>query len=242
MHEYFIMDIETRPDLNLAESCRIFDDENIKIPGNIKKDETIEKYKDEWKAKKEASLALDPKFAIVTLVTMIENCKLHLYENPYSNPQVEKKIIEEVVHKITSMVNHAVPLVTFNGKRFDLPVLMTRGQILDANSYLFGLIRLMQRGDRFGHIDLTEFTEGSLDENLRAIFGFGKKKINFSSCSFPELKKYAIDEILKLEYWYRSLMGYDKVNNTAAIEHGFDDLVSLHAGWLKSLGVADGTA
>ena len=211
--------------------------ENINKRG-YKKQETIDKnmkevlnrdYKADYQImladynKKLQMLAVVPPFAYVKIATMIINAgdkrEINIWENENNDPVIEAAIIKEVVdilysknHGNDGYNSHAI--VTFNGKRFDIPLLLERGQVRGVRNIAYTFLeRLMNRGDREAHYDMIEnrpyqntpVNKLSLTRNLAIRFGIdcAKVQIDYSKCTIDELKYYSLDQVLKLEYWHR---------------------------------------
>ena len=168
-------------------------------------------------------LAVNPPFAYVKLVTIIVNTgdkrEIIQYENENNDKDIEYSIINKTVHLLhsknqgnDSYNSHAI--VTFNGKIFDIPLLIERGQVRNVTNLPYSwLERLTNRGDRENHYDMIEHrsyqntpvNKLSLTRNLAIRFGidFAKVQIDYATCSIEELKFYSLDQVLKLEYWHR---------------------------------------
>ena len=211
--------------------------EYVKI-AKFKGEDTQERKKAEFKAldhktgyqtllddynKKLQMLAVHPPFAYIKIATMVINSddkrEVKIWKNENNDPVIEAKIIREVVeilystnHGNDSFNSHAT--VTFNGKRFDIPLLSERGQIRGVRNIPYDFLeRLMSRGSRENHHDMIEnrpyqntvVNKLSLTRNLAIRFGIdcAKVQIDYAKCSIEELKYYSLDQVLKLEYWYR---------------------------------------
>lgn len=236
--KYLVLDIETYGDEKLANAVDYLNPNNAPVPSNYKKEEAIEKFKLDWIGKEKNKLALNSKFAGIQLVTMVTEDSFTVLENPEHNINKEQEIIEAVYDAIMDVIHSGDHLVTFNGKRFDIPLIMERGQIVGAQKYLLSLETLLVRGTRFKHIDLSEMHDGNLDMNLRVRFGFGKRNTDpsfFAKASYDEIKRYAVDEAFKLEYWYRTIVGLDTRTHPEAKNLDVDDVVSLHNQHKKQL-------
>lgn len=210
-----------------------------KIKGKYKKQDTISKYIAElpdkdykliWQEMKDRydkqiqMLAVSPPFAMIKLLTTKTNDELVLYENPELSGKIEKEIIETISNLIHNKLTggtgiDTIELVTFNGKFFDIPVLIERGGIVGAKIPYRWLELIAKRGDKYGHYDLIEnrsfkntiVNKMNLNKNLISRFGnaFAKIPIDFDTAEYPDLKKYAIDELLKMETFYRFHCGME---------------------------------
>ena len=193
-------------------------------------------YRSDWEKMKENydekinNLAVQPQFAMVKIVKMKTNDELFTFHNPTLSYEVEKDIIEKVVdilHKNVSgsqgNVTKTRTLFTFNGKHFDVPVLIERGGVVGANIAYSWLELMLKRGDMFNHIDMIEnrpfkntvVNKFSLNKNLIIRFGpeFAKIEVDFDTVKFDDLDTYSTDEIIKFEKWVRQHHGLEHVEH-----------------------------
>ena len=168
-------------------------------------------------------LAINPPFAMTKLITFKANDNDILFlKNEELTIEKEKSIIEEAYQLIIERVLGdkgiaTKELVTFNGKHFDIQVLIERGGVSGTNIGYRWLERLTIRGDKYGHCDMMEHrsymsspvNKLSLNENLVLRFGkkFRKPDLDYANCTFDELLKYAEAGILGLEHWYKQHNG-----------------------------------
>lgn len=212
---YVILDIETRGDFELANKLKLFD--NIKPDSRLKDPIKIEANIEDKKAKLKKDLALNLNFAAIRLITLKTPDTLYYFRNHEMNKEIETHIISEAMNVIIKKMSGSTDtgmLGTFNGKAFDLPIILTRAQTLRANINYMYLLNLMTEYKHKGkHLDLMEFSEGSLDLNCKRLFGEGKLNTQgsafFDNCTSSELEVYAGDEIFKMERWFRLLQGLD---------------------------------
>ena len=208
---YLCFDIETAGDKELALKSGFLS--NIEAPSNYKDPIKIASYIENKRQTQLEKLALKPNFAMIKLITIYNgnNNSVVQFENENCSRADEKNAIEEAVRYVqkNQIGTSTSELVTFNGKRFDFPVLLMRGEIVGANIPYRWVQTLMRYGDRGGHYDIMDDREGSLNLNLRLRFGKSKKEINFETTSFSKLKAYAVDEIKLIAKWYCLIMGYD---------------------------------
>ena len=155
------------------------------------------------------SLHVKPQLVNIKLITLKGQVKqkpfFKIFENPNNNYDIEKQIIEEVF----DVLLRSTAIITYNGAIFDMPVLMYRGLALKCK---INYKQLLEWSNRFSrtHIDLTRYFTNKLDYNLKVIYGKGKIKIDFDKTSFPDLKKYAIDEMNSLYSLTCTLLGYNE--------------------------------
>jgi len=107
-------------------------------------------------------------------------------------------------------------LVTFNGTEFDLPVLLSRAEMLRVNvDYPEISRRLSHAGRHHDMYRMYKWTQGSSNLSLQLFArGLGsKKEIYFDKCTIQELSEYALDEMKKFDAWVRLRFGLKyKVN------------------------------
>ena len=214
MARYIIFDIETWGDEPLANKTGLFN--NVEAPSNYKDPAKIEAYKEAQRMKIKEKLALKPMYASIQLITIIiDGQEPIVLENPKHSRVKEKAIIEQLVLMLQKTPHEGrkgigtCEIVTFNGKRYDFPLLIQRSLVTGASVPIRWLDKLTGYGDRNGHFDMCDVLEGSLDLNLRAAGMEGKKRINHNSRTHEQLKEYAVDEIKQTEILYKRMMGYD---------------------------------
>jgi predicted PolB exonuclease-like 3'-5' exonuclease len=206
---YIAIDIETYGDNDLAMKSGAFG--NISAPSNYKDPVKIASYIEIKKQEFKEKLALKIHYAQVKLIKIFDSEKgMVTFENFGLDKKVEKDIIEKAITYIRtgSASTHTKEIVTFNGKKYDFPVLMARGEILHADIPYRWLQGLTGYGDRAGHYDMSDGREGSLDINLKRIFGKGKHEIDFLHVSDADLDAYAEDEMKGLVKWWCLINGF----------------------------------
>jgi DNA polymerase elongation subunit (family B) len=146
-----------------------------------------------------------PQLNNIKIVTIKTNePKVYIWENEYDDPDKERQIIEEVA----DLLLRTEEIITYNGSKFDFPILLYRGLALKAKCNYRELLKGMSQYGKF-NIDLCRYFTKSLDYNLKSIYGKGKRDIDFDTCSFRELKTYAIEEINLLYRLGADILGYD---------------------------------
>ena len=103
-----------------------------------------------------------------------------------------------------------VYIITFNGKKFDLPIIIKQGLI---NKLDLPYWELKQACERYGkgsinHTDLMEVIGQygdfkSLDKYMQIYLGIKKTPIDFMTCTDEELKEHCIDDVTNLEALYK---------------------------------------
>lgn len=192
-----ILDIETKPNEKLIELFT----SRIKAPKTYKDENKIKAYIEEKKVEAVKGMSVDIDYAEIKLIG------IKIDEEPAKIITLEELIsflnehIEVKSETITEFVNRVIHfnLITFNGKKFDLPIIIREciRQKLDAPlKDLKGMCKRFQTG---AHIDLMELINEtdykSLDLYSQIYLGESKKDIDFSTCSDEELKEHCLEDI-----------------------------------------------
>jgi hypothetical protein len=214
-------DIETIPSQTLPDDCRPqFDESDVRL-GNLKDRLKIEEKMSEARAAFEVNLdkrlSLDP--------DLCQICSFAAHDGTATTGLFARDETEEylLLHKAWGHIGIAykghIPIVGFNSRSFDLPVMLRRAMLLDVsvdprmienltNRYFDGHIDLMQslafRNPFSGKPEMH-----GLDYYLRR-FGVGTKKTGWTGADvYPAFKEGKFEEIL--EY------NKDDVRQTAAL-------------------------
>ena len=175
------IDLETRSDKRLLEVYN----SNLSAPKNYKDEEKIKEWFAIKKAESEKALATDPDYAEIACIGVKEdNEPARLVELKDLNALFAK-------HKT---------LVTFNGKGFDLPVLIKTG-VKQGLELPYKDLRIYQKKwQAEQHIDLMQFISNgadwkSLDEYLQIYLGVKKTPIDFATATQEELEKHCTEDV-----------------------------------------------
>lgn len=207
MPKTFFLDLETRPIEKLRE---IFTD-GIKAAGNLKDPDKIEA--DIFKKKQAANKAMsvDPDFCEIKCIGFKEDdepARIISLEELLSKLYEQIKIQSETTEEYSR--RHFFRVVTFNGKKFDLPVLIREcirkgvGEGNDKRAQQDSVIaKLSQWTKRYStdtHIDLMELLScndpfRSLDKYSQIYLNWPKKEIDFDTCSMEELESHCKDDV-----------------------------------------------
>ena len=221
MNEFVVFDIETHFDKTRAMQLEGLQrkpkvqDAIDALTKQYKRQSTIDgKINDKLKSMEESyekglrSLHTKPQLININLITLKGQVKqkpfFYVYENSDNDPVIEKQIIEDAF----DVLIRSNKIITYNGAMFDMPVMMYRGLALGCE---LNYMQLLEWSNKFSrsHMDLTRYFTRSLDYNLKAIYGSGKVKIDFTKTTFSDLKKYAIDEMNQLYTLTCTLLGYN---------------------------------
>lgn len=191
MSRVIIFDIETEPKEELIE----FVQGNIKAPANYKDEKKIAEYIAEKKLDVNKKMATDTDYARVKFVGVKE-----------LGEEAEIMSIKQFMDLLQSDVSYT--LVSFNGKQFDVPIIIKEGIRLGIKIES-NLFNCMKRFDNTWHIDMMEVLSfgqrdnvKSLDNYARIYLGKEKKPIDFATCSDDELKEHCKEDLSLTEELY----------------------------------------
>lgn len=189
MYKKFTIDIESKPQANLVDLYT----KGIKAPKTYKDEEKIKEYIENKANEFKKKMSVDTDYADIICIGIKELGK---------EPKLYyKETIEQFFKE-----NEKPVFITFNGKKFDIPLLMKWGikNNLDLPyQYLKGMTK---RWSTEWHIDLQEVicdnTYKSLDELLQIYLGISKKPIDFNTASEKEIKEHCLEDIINSELLY----------------------------------------
>lgn len=201
----FVLDIETKPNQELVDLFNA----GIKAPKTYKDPEKIEAYIMEKMAENVKGMSLDVDFCDIKCICLKEDddpAKIvsldYLIDKLYDQIKISAESGDEFKRR------HFFNLVTFNGKKFDLPVII-RAIVRNFNSEGINAHRDMmvakalkqftRRYDYTTHVDLIELIgDGeykSLDKYSSIYLNWPKKEIDFETCSQEELEAHCVDDV-----------------------------------------------
>lgn len=133
--KYLCLDVETVPNQALPAECvPKFDESQVKT-GNLKDPlkirEKIEEERARFDAEINKAMSTDPDLCQVVCVVAYESANLEQHVWYASSLDEETALLIDVWDRIRACYNDGVPLVTFNGMSFDVPVLLRRAMIED---------------------------------------------------------------------------------------------------------------
>ena len=184
---YFVLDLETKGDKKLQKIA----DENIKIDARLKDEDKI-------KESMNKKMATDPDYNEVICVGLKE---LGKEGKLYSLKEMEAWF-KENKREIEGL---DIRFITFNGKGFDLPVLIKAGLKNKLKFPYRQLKRMTKKYELRQHYDLMEiFDSGfkSLDLLLQIYLGIKKKEIDFNTASEKEIKTHCLEDLINTEKAY----------------------------------------
>jgi len=185
----FILDIETKPQEDLIDIYL----GNVKAPSNYKDEDKIKEYIESKKQGVKKKMSTDTDFASIICIGIKE-----LGKEPklYTLEEMEQFFKD----------NPRPTFITYNGKSFDLPVLIKAGikKGLDFPYKHLSDMSIKWRKDY--SIDLMEIVCNneyrSLDMLLQIYCGVSKKPINFETASEEEIKEHNIEDLINTEKLY----------------------------------------
>ena len=185
---YYILDIETKPNPKLLDVYM----QNIKAPSNYKTKEAIEKYMKTKEKEARKNMSVDTDYAEIFCIWVKKRQEDGKW---WTNLMT----LEEFIPFMWDMSNEDV-FVTFNWKKFDLPVLL-KAHIKNKEIRNVKLLnRMMKRYNAEQHIDLMEIISNydkpkSLDTYLQIYLGIKKKEIDFDTCEDDELCWHCVEDL-----------------------------------------------
>jgi len=207
---YVILDLETRGDRRLLETyC-----ENLKAPGNIKDLSKIEANLLGQREAASKAMAVDQDFSeIICIGVKIEGEKAQLMNLKEFTEWIIGFETDETGRKKYNMYKK---LITFNGKEFDLPILIKSAIKADIKNFPFAHFKMLM--DKYkaknGHCDMMQDlamkwgANKSLDKYLQIYLGFKKTPIDFETASEKEIKLHCLEDLENTEKLYLKFKPY----------------------------------
>jgi hypothetical protein len=145
--KYLVLDLET---LGVPNAADFIGTDDIEAPSNYVKQEAIDSYCAKERDKRIARAALDLDLARVCAIGMASPTMAPRAVT-VTDEQSEARELEWLARDLDPFAHDFVTLVTFNGNRYDLPLLMRRAKYLGVKFPKINLDRY-----RSPHIDLYE--------------------------------------------------------------------------------------
>lgn len=188
---HFILDIETKPDAELIEAFTA----NIKPAGNIKDPAKIAADIQKKKDAARKSMSVDQDYCDIVCIGIKE---VGQPGNLYT--------IEQMEQWSTENLNDDMKLVTFNGKTFDIPIIIKSGikkGVRLPYAVLKGMTERYSKASN--HVDLIQVLSfgdrdkyKSLDAYLRIYLKIQKETLGddfFDNATDEELKKHCLEDL-----------------------------------------------
>jgi len=172
-----ILDIETKAG-ELTETYL----SNLSAPKNYKDEEKIKEWMENKKKEVNRELAIDQDYSEIACIGV------KIDDEP-------AKIVK--LSELRDLVSEQI--VTFNGKSFDLPILIKNGLKNKIDLPYVRLKEMTKKWNAVGHIDLIELVSfngqyKSLDEYLQIYLGIKKTPIDFNTCTQEELEAHCKED------------------------------------------------
>lgn len=179
-----VLDLETKPQKNLVDMFT----NGISVPKTYKDEEKINAYIDKKKQESVKLMSVDPDYADILCVGIkdLETGHGDVYEGK-ELPDLLKKYEKKKI-------------ITFNGKTFDMPVIIKYGVKHGLDLPYKRLKDACRKwGTYGGHYDLMEAISNgkfkSLDEYAQIYLGREKTPIDFESADDKEIKKHCLEDL-----------------------------------------------
>ena len=213
--KHFYLDIETEPNPKLIDLFMA----GIKAPKTYKDELKIAEYIDKKKGDMIKGMSVDVDFCVIKCIGYKEDdepAKIVTLEWLVDRFRKELAVQAETVGEFKA--KHFFKVITFNGKKFDIPVIIREciRQKIDApllhfhqwtvkhnNNYSVDLMNLLGDGS-FRTLDL--YSKIYLD--------WPKKDIDFTTCTVEELHAHCIDDVemtAELAKIFEKLYSFDEV-------------------------------
>jgi hypothetical protein len=210
--DYAVLDIETIPDQALPEACiPKFDESEVKL-GNLKDQlkirEKIEQARVGWEEDLGKKMSFDRDLCQLCCAVCHDSRSDTFTTYPATTPEMELDALVGVWGWIAERYHRHIPLVTFNGITFDLPILQRRAMIHDV-SVAPGMYQDLTKRQEYNtaHFDLMQLLAGRNPfsgkieaKGLNAYlsrFGLGAKTEGWDgSMVYPAWKEGRMEEIL----------------------------------------------
>ena len=182
------IDIETRPNEQLIETYLT----NLSAPKNYKDEEKIKEWLEEKKLETRRNLSLDQDYSEIACIAI----KIDDHETELTTLEAVGKLIDKDT------------IVTFNGKTFDLPIMIKCGIKSKLDMPYRKMKEMTKKWNSLGHIDLMELLSfnkdyKSLDQYLQIYLGIKKTPIDFNTCSQEELENHCKEDVENLYKLYK---------------------------------------
>ena len=193
----YIVDIETKPRKELVGLYT----ENIEAPKNWKDKEKIDGYLSKALATAGGDMQLDIDYADILCIGIMD-CKTK-----------EKKFV--TLEEFDKLLNDECTLITYNGKGFDIPILIRALLRTGLTKNVKWLKSSCKKWSNFPQIDLMEVICDfgkwkGLDELCRIYLGTGKHSIDFATASEEEIKKHnqeCLETTYELYNFFKPIVG-----------------------------------
>ena len=186
-----ILDVETKADKRLLP---IFN-QNLTAPKTYKDPEKIQAWIEEKEKEAEQKMAVDPDYAEIFCIGVNE-----------IGGVIKTMDLPDFCGYLNKLKDIRVEFITFNGKKFDLPLIIKSGLKQGLNFNYRELKAMCRRYQNYHHYDLMEIIgDGefkSLDTYLQIYLDIKKKEIDFNTCTDDELREHCVEDLENTEKLY----------------------------------------
>lgn len=190
-------DLETKADLKYKKIYTA----NIKAPSNYKDSIKIQQYVEAKLAEAEMEMALDQDVCQIASIAVLETGATLCGEL-----DVARLVTFEELAKLLDY--HL--LVTFNGKSFDLPIILKTAIKLGLSQQEFPYQKVregIKKYSTYPHTDLMEVlalnnSYKAQDWYMQVYLGRSKKPIDFATCTKEELEQHNLEDAVDLKDLY----------------------------------------
>ena len=158
IREFAVLDLETIPNPNLPEDCwPKFNEADVAIPANwkdpFKISEKIEQAKQKFEQDVDKTMSVNPDFCMVCCAVLYYyDGKGQVICDPIAHDDSsEFMLISGVWEHIRKLYQENIPVVTFNGISFDVPVLVRRAMFSDISVAPAMIANLLKRQEQNRH-------------------------------------------------------------------------------------------
>lgn len=196
---YFIIDIETVPNRELTD---VFTD-GITAPKSYKDPDKIHAYIREKEANARKEMSLDPDFCEILCIGIKEEGKDGVLMTIEEFAQWLKGYY--TTEDGGKVYNLHRKMVTFNGKQFDIPIILREGIRKGIDLPYRELMQQCSKYNAKNHIDLMqELATGynefkSLDKYLQIYLNISKTPIDFETASEEKVRRHCLEDISNTE-------------------------------------------
>jgi DNA polymerase elongation subunit (family B) len=165
-------------------------EEKIKAPKSYKDEAKIKEYIKTKKKEARKKMSVDPDYCEIICIGLKELGK-------------DPKLVD--LSELYDILNND-RIITFNGKKFDIPCLIKAGIKNNINLPFLKLSKMMGWSYEYYHVDLLELLGNkdykSLDEYCQIYLGKSKTPIDFEKASEEEIKAHCLEDLYLTESLY----------------------------------------
>ena len=198
MSNIFTLDIETKPDESLIEIFK----SNIKPSGTLKDPKKIEADIAKKQENYRKSMSVDQDYCDILCIGI----------KPWNEPSMLYNI-EDMDKWFSEEFTNDSTLVTFNGKSFDIPIIIKAGVKHKLDLPYDMLKKMTERFRAYNHVDLMHLLSfgdnrnvKNLDTYLKIYLGKGKNTVGedfFATATENEIRQHCLDDLVDTENLFK---------------------------------------